>query len=143
MCYDRPTTRAPQPAVAGFTLIELLSVILIISLLAGLIVGVSVFAQGKARIAKTRTQIERIKNALEEYKLEKGGYPPLAAGKTIDDLRETDLTNWLAGDVSFTDPWNNLLIYKCDPNNLKNYVLYSMGPDKADSKSEEKLDNVQ
>ena len=60
----------------GFTLVEMLTVIVIIGILAGLIVGASVAVRNAARRAIIITEIKQLEMALQNYKSETGEYPP-------------------------------------------------------------------
>jgi prepilin-type N-terminal cleavage/methylation domain-containing protein len=64
--------RFHQPA---FTLIELLAVITIIVILAGIVVGSMGFVNEKQSREKAKVQIGLLEKAIEEYKLDMGGYP--------------------------------------------------------------------
>jgi prepilin-type N-terminal cleavage/methylation domain-containing protein len=63
--------------VGGFTLIEILSVMVIMLVLMGLIIGAFQYGTRKAMEARIRTEILALENALESYKAKYGGYPPL------------------------------------------------------------------
>lgn len=69
--------RARRSAPGGFTLIELLTVIAIIVLLAGLVVGISSYANRSAVESRIKAEIKAMEAALEAYKADYGGYPPL------------------------------------------------------------------
>jgi len=60
----------------GFTLVEMLTVIVIISILAGLIAGGAISARSAARRAVIVTDIQQLAISLENYKNEFGEYPP-------------------------------------------------------------------
>ncbi|MFA5793941.1 MAG: type II secretion system protein [Candidatus Brocadiia bacterium] len=60
----------------GFTLIELLVVIAIIALLASMVVNGVQRGKEQARIKATRALVEKILNAMEEYKSAYYAYPP-------------------------------------------------------------------
>jgi prepilin-type N-terminal cleavage/methylation domain-containing protein len=62
-----PDTRHPTPPPSGITLIELLVAILIISILAGLVLGVASVAGATAREAQTRNTITRLHTLLMEH----------------------------------------------------------------------------
>ena len=124
--FSLPTTgrtrRQARGVPAGFTLVELLAVIAIISLVAGMVIGISGIAAGKADEARARTKIENIARALEEYRLENNAYLDADEGHADpDDLKlmeVTDadfkkLTNYVAGvEADFTDPWGKPFEYR-------------------------------
>ncbi len=64
----------------GFTLVELLTVIVIIGILAGLITAAAVPAIRRAREYTIRQEIAQLSFALEEYRNQRGDYPPDFAG---------------------------------------------------------------
>lgn len=61
-----------------FTIIELLAVMVIISILAALILGVSKYATDKSREAKTLSHLQALEDAIEQFKEDRGYYPPTA-----------------------------------------------------------------
>jgi len=63
---------------AGFTLVELLTVLIIIAVLAGLIVGAGKYALTKAGTSRAQAEIAAMEGALESYKNDNGVYPPTA-----------------------------------------------------------------
>ena len=71
-----------RPHFSGFTLIELMTVITIIILLAGLVVGGMGFVSDRQAKEKARVQIALLSKALEEYKLDNGTYPPTSNSPT-------------------------------------------------------------
>ncbi len=60
----------------GFTLIELLTVLVIIMILVGIIVGASKSMQIKGGSTRAQAEIAAIETALENYKNDNGAYPP-------------------------------------------------------------------
>lgn len=60
----------------GFTLVEVLVTIAIITLLMGLVLPALMKSSGKAREVETKTLINMIKAALQEYEHDYGDYPP-------------------------------------------------------------------
>jgi prepilin-type N-terminal cleavage/methylation domain-containing protein len=67
--------KTPDPRRSALTLVELLTVIAIIAILMGLILGVAGYATRKADRSRAIADMEKIKNALEEYRLAYGSYP--------------------------------------------------------------------
>ncbi len=59
----------------GFTLLELLTVVAIIIVLAGLILGGMGYAQQKAASSRAEAEIAAFSAALESYKVDNGDYP--------------------------------------------------------------------
>lgn len=64
------------PAKRGFTLVELLVVIVIITILAALIVPVVMNAIRTAKLAAIKLEVDSLQQALEQYAVEMGEYPP-------------------------------------------------------------------
>jgi prepilin-type N-terminal cleavage/methylation domain-containing protein len=58
-----------------FTIIELLAVMVIISILAALILGVSKYATAKGHETRTHSQLEALADAIEHFKEDRGYYP--------------------------------------------------------------------
>src|SRR5262245_46724851 len=102
---------------AGFTLIELLVVIIVLGLLVGL-VGPRLFGRvGQSKQAAARAQIELLGAALDQYRLDVGGYPN--AGQGLDALqRNPNVPNWNGPYLKKAvpkDPWGNAYKYRCCP----------------------------
>jgi general secretion pathway protein G len=137
-----------NPARAAFTLLELLSVIAIIALLAGIVIGAGRRATESGKSARARAELAVLGAALENYKRTYGDYPrtedeaqllrallgrrgPVAdAVITGRTLIEADRFT-IAGDV-LLDPWGRTYVYAyktTTPWSNSSYVLYSAGPD--------------
>lgn len=113
----------------AFTLIELLTVMVIITVLMGLIIGIVPYAQRAQSEAKVRAEIEMIHNALQEHKMERGFFPNalMGGGSTV--------TNWMPAGFDFTDSWDEAYLYtKTGPNS---YKLHSKGRDKIDNTADD------
>lgn len=67
--------RLIQLQVQGFTLIELLTVMTIIGILAGLVLGTFKFVQEKAARSRAEAEIKAMEAGLESYKADNGAYP--------------------------------------------------------------------
>lgn len=140
---------------AGFTLIEVLTVIAIIGIMMGLVLGISGYATRKADYSRATAELEQIKNALEEYRIEYGRYPN---NTDADDSRNLTDALWgkphddgippfLALDewddenerYRLLDPWGNDYRYYHDSdgtpfyaehnNSRLGYDLWSLGVD--------------
>jgi general secretion pathway protein G len=66
---------------SAFTLIEILVVIVIITILAGLVVGAAKYAQTKQARSRAQAEIATMEMALERYKNDNGAYPLTPAGR--------------------------------------------------------------
>jgi general secretion pathway protein G len=136
------------PAKAAFTLIELLAVMAIMMVLAGLLIGVSTLVYRVAREAKARSNIEKILNALNEYRLENGAYP-LSANVGTNDASILEfyqaISNWLPHGMNSTnslvDPWGTGFRYV--RTSAQSCRLYSFGADTKDGTTPEKADNIE
>ena len=92
-----------KPTKAAFTLIELLVVVTIMLILMGLLLGVMQYARQKAMKSRAKADILQIQNAIEEFKMSRGYYPP--------DL--TYVTNSLAQNIFINnDPWQRPYDYE-------------------------------
>jgi general secretion pathway protein G len=115
----------------GFTLLELLVVMVIIGLLAG-IVAPQYFTQlGKSNAKVARAQIESFGQALDQYRLDVGGYPSTEQGLAALRAAPADLPRWqgpyLKRDIP-VDPWGRAYVYTA-PGQHGDYDLTSLGSD--------------
>ena len=82
---------------AAFTLIELLTVITIILILAGLILGIAGSAQNKAARSRAEGEIQAMSTACNNYQIDNGTYPRVSTGTnntdTLDAQKSYDPTN--------------------------------------------------
>jgi prepilin-type N-terminal cleavage/methylation domain-containing protein len=74
MLHDRPHRRTH-----AFTLLELLSVMAILLILSGLAFGMVRGTKQRASLAKAKTELSHLAQALEEYKRHYGDYPQTSA----------------------------------------------------------------
>ena len=126
---------------SAFTLVELLTVIAIIGMLAGLVLGLSGYANRKAARSKAFAEMEKLENALEEFRVQNGSYPdgqpnPTAPTSMTNPVFFASFSNALPGDFDFseihqTDPWGNAYIYQ--KVSRFSYRLTSTGPSVLDS----------
>lgn len=115
----------------AFTLVEMLVVIAIIALVAAMVLGVSSYARAKAYKAKTLAGIEKLRNGLEEFRLNAGAYPSFY---TIGQGTPTNwniLTNYikeLKVPDDFQDAYGRGFQYTNGPAAYQ-YRIWSLGPD--------------
>ncbi len=145
----------------GFTLIELLTVIAIIVILAGIMIGVGRRASETGRIARAKAELVSLAVALESYRRIYGDYPQTddearllqsllgrrgPTNAAIDGRTLIDTAKFVfapAGDpmtnpaAMLVDPWGKSYVYayKTPASGWSNsgYILYSVGPDGADA----------
>lgn len=84
-----------------FTLVEILTTIAILAILAGISLGVTKLAFGKAHESKNQALIKMIEVALEQYKSKYGYYPNSGDKPRLFTMDMVDLT--LAADESDND----------------------------------------
>ncbi len=107
-----------------------MAVIAIIGILAGIILGISGYVSRKADLTRVQGDLERIKVALEEFKVNYGRYWPTdgainstaAEGMTFEAAMEK-----YVADLRLVDPWNRSYDYDFIANSQ--YRLWSWGPD--------------
>ena len=133
-----------------FTLVELLCVIIVLALLAAISVKATQIAYRRADDTKTKTVMEIIRTANEQYKAKHGYYYP-NGGSTYNedggDFHDIALDPEFLGDAYETcrsiakengnddkirDAWGNAIRYR-NPGkyNTGTYDLYSIGRDKG------------
>jgi prepilin-type N-terminal cleavage/methylation domain-containing protein len=145
----------------AFTLIELLTVIAIIAILMGIVIGGGRRAAEAGKIARTKAELAAISAGLEGYKRQYGDYPrtddeaillqsligkkgPTQAdvsGRPQIDLAlfrtENDADPFVTAAAKLIDPWDRpyVYIYKVPASGWTNpsFVLYSSGPDEQES----------
>lgn len=102
MKRSTPSGRREGGHREAFTLIELLTVIAIISVLAGMVVGLAPVASAKMKEARVRAELAGLVTAIESYKSRFGVYPPDHAYPT----------NYNGQPATAVDPILNTLYYE-------------------------------
>lgn len=72
---NRQCSPSGRRQVAGFTLLELLTVVLIILVLAGVLVGVAEYLRARSSVNTARAQLAALGAAIEAFKADNGYYP--------------------------------------------------------------------
>ncbi len=118
--------RSTRDQRAGFTLVELLAVIMIIAVLGGIVLGIAGYAARRSEDSRARADLQLLRNALEEYRLERGAYPAMDM-ITLNtwEAELGDFTNQFV-DLTFMDPWGEP--YQFRNQGRFSFDLYSMGP---------------
>jgi general secretion pathway protein G len=136
----------------SFTLLELLSVIGIIAIVAGIILGGMNYASRRADEAKTISLMTQLEMALDAFKQDRGFYPPASespvkflivsdelilelvldgASKPYSFVNNTTKRpyielGWM--NDTYKDSWGNAFQYRCPgTNNTSSYDLWSLG----------------
>ena len=88
--FRLPSVRRPSSGVrrpsGAFTLVELLVVIVVLSILAGITIPVSRYAIDRAKKARQKVMLERIRAALDDYRSVYGEYPITPLTNTSGDV---------------------------------------------------------
>jgi general secretion pathway protein G len=125
------TTTFASRKIRGFTLLELLVVMVIIGMLAGF-VAPRFFAQiGKSETKVARAQLDALEKALDQYRLDVGGYPSSEQGLVALMERPAGLAKWSGPYLKKTvpqDPWGRPYVYK-SPGEHGEFDLLSYGKD--------------
>jgi len=118
---------------SGFTLVEMLLVLVLIGVISGAIaVSLSGRAQ-EARITRAKADLSgNLSLALDLFEQDVGRYPTTDEGLEVL-VRNPGIPTWngpyVKGGELKPDPWGNLYSYSIDPQNEKQYILTSPGPD--------------
>lgn len=113
----------------GFTLLELLVVMVIIGLLAGLVAPQYFDQIGKSNIKIAKAQIESLGKALDQYRLDIGGYPSTEEGLDALNTKPQNQPRWSGPYLKKAvplDPWDRPYVYR-SPGEHGEYDLYSLG----------------
>ncbi len=118
----------------AFTLVEMLAVMAIIAMLAAVIVAGSAYAGRRADQKRARAGIERLKLALEAYRVENGRYPPATFNGPMDASQWSvlaTLDRTLKHPDDMRDPWGRAYLYT--NRSRFAYLIMSKGPKDADA----------
>ena len=99
---DRSTLLAPRSTTA-FTLIEVMVVLVIISILAGIIVGAAKYAMTKAGRSRAQAEIAAMETALECYKADWGYYPVSGTNRVFNTNSYVVFTALAAGPKKYME----------------------------------------
>ncbi|MEO6788280.1 MAG: type II secretion system protein [Chthoniobacteraceae bacterium] len=99
-----------SPASA-FTLLEMLTVLAIIVILSGIVLGVAGYAQKKAALSRANGEIAMIASACESYKSDNGSYPRdiPTSGTSVTDIISPK-KDFVPTDTKYND--SSLFLYK-------------------------------
>lgn len=111
----------------GFTLLELIVVMAILALLAGLGAGGYRLARRSAKEGQAKAEIEQLRMALDEYRVEFGRYPEQFSDGDFADIAEISTLTDLAGTMVLSDPWGRA--YQYQSTNRFLYNIWSEGED--------------
>jgi general secretion pathway protein G len=124
-----------QRATGGFTLVELMAVMVIIAVLAAMILGVAEYAKRAANEARAKGEIEKLKIAAQEYKMDHGSYPSIGSTDAGDLWAVAGFTDSLNETVSKTDPWGNP--YQYTRHSRHSGTFHSFGHDGVDNTADD------
>ncbi|MCS6770512.1 MAG: type II secretion system GspH family protein [Kiritimatiellae bacterium] len=120
----------------AFTLVEMLVVAAIIAVLIGIVIGVSNFSNRKAALSRAIADMEMIKAALEEYRIQHGRYFGPASGSLVGPVTNISvsgvtfasaMSNYVK-DLRLVDPWGQGYYYSNSAAMPFAYRIWSSGP---------------
>jgi general secretion pathway protein G len=138
MNYAPPNLESRRRGSPGVTLVEVLAVMIIITILMGLVLGISAAVGRKQDMARATAHLEFIERIVQTYKDEYGELPSslaVAGAKTTGKTGELVYTAKDDLGIPFNgstplDPWGQPFYYQRDPNLGRfYYLLGSFGPD--------------
>ena len=128
--YKRMQNTRLKPS-GGFTLIEVLVVVVILGILAAIIVPNIMSKPGEARIAKAKTDVRAIEQALNLYRLDNNVYPTTDEGLEALVTKPSSAKNYKAGGYlprMPKDPWGRPYEY-LNPGVHGAIDIYTLGRD--------------
>lgn len=131
-----PGARAGKAGQEGFTLLELMVVIVILGILAVAVVPKFMEAPSKAKVARTKMDMEAIDTAINRYKLDVGRYPQTEQGLAAlvtapsgsEDAARWSKGGYIKGGKVPKDPWGHDYVYAC-PGAHGDFDITSFGED--------------
>ncbi len=138
---------------SGFTLVEMLTVLFIVSILLGIVLGSARYATQTSRISRAESDLQALADALDRFHLVFGEYPDVESatnlvtytrdalgGESEDGDRTFSFANLLPRGFTAIDPWSHPYDYRVfrpddprsaniNPADETIYTLSSRGPD--------------
>jgi general secretion pathway protein G len=121
----------PIRRIHGFTLLELLVVLVILGLLVGYVAPRYFGQVGKSEVKVARAQIKALEDALDQYRLDVGRYPPTEQGLAALSAAPAGEARWQGPYLKKAvplDPWGAPYQYRA-PGEHGEVDLYSFGKD--------------
>lgn len=129
-----PAAAGARRARQGFSALELLVVVAVAGVLLALLFVLEDRVRNIARASRTRTELERLHNAVQDYMLEQGIYPPNLEAVRDSLGREFRYEAWAGGTNAPSpvplDAWDEAYEYRYTADQPHTYVLFSKGPDR-------------
>ena len=126
---------------SAFTLVEIMVVVAIIAILVGMVLGTAGYATKKADNSKAVADMEKIKNGLEEYRLQYGLYPTNNNANATNALSlalwkkpQSDklkpflvMKGWNNANLAYEvmDPWGHPYHYYHDADGIPNFAPHN------------------
>jgi len=123
--------KVSRSVARGFTLLELLVVVVIIGMLAGLVAPRYFDQVGKSNTKIAKAQIDSLEKALDQYRLDVGGYPTTEQSLASLFSKPNNVEKWQGPYLKKPvppDPWGRPYHYKA-PGDHSDYDIYSYGAD--------------
>ena len=116
----------------AFTMVELMAVIIIVGLLFATAVGTFMGRTDKAKVTTSKASLKVLHNAVIQFKMDTGQYPPEEDGLLSLIEQPMDVTGWapegyLESTELPTDAWGNEFVYQLNPESGKPFVIISYG----------------
>ncbi len=106
---------------SGFTLVEVLTVLFIVGILLGIVLGSALYASQAARVSRAESDLNTLADALDRFHLVFGEYPDVESATNLVTYRRDALNGeadgWhfahlLPKGFTAVDPWSHPYLYR-------------------------------
>jgi general secretion pathway protein G len=108
--------------------------LIVIAILAAMLIVPNIIKRdGSARVAKTKSDLAKLRDAIDKFRIDCDRYPTPREGFSVLQIAPKDVKGWKGPylqDPLTPDPWGNPYVYKAPgPSGEDSYLIESYGSD--------------